>query len=469
MNNIYKKAYPLLLAGNLMLIANQPMAESNTNSSTSIIDIYEQSLIYDAKLKAAQATLEAKLTIGAKSRAIVMPQLNLVGNTTLNDIEIERESSASPSPTGFDINSIFKNELRYNSNAVTLSLSQPINFQAIYLMSQAGALQQQARLEYQLAEQDLLFRVGKAYLEYLIIQDELKLANAERDAIEEQKNKAEAAFEVGAASVTDKHEAQAAYDLIAARLVAIETNLQNKYYEIADLVGTEPGDIPSFEGELDLDAPAMQVPSAEELVTVAQKANGQLNLARIGHHVAKKEVARLRAKRLPVISLNASYTESSENDSAFGSPSDSDATLYSINGQLPLFTGGLRSAEIKEAIGNREAAHQNVVHLGRTIPRQVKEAARNLQTTRRQVSAFRRSLRSAELLLASTELGFEVGQRTAGDVLAAQQRLYGAQTNHAQAQYQYLLQLLGISLTIGTLSKQDLELVDHILTPKENS
>ena len=124
-----------MLAGNLMLIANQPMAESNTNSSTSIIDIYEQSLIYDAKLKAAQATLEAKLTIGAKSRAIVMPQLNLVGNTTLNDIEIERESSASPSPTGFDINSIFKNELRYNSNAVTLSLSQPINFQAIYLMS----------------------------------------------------------------------------------------------------------------------------------------------------------------------------------------------------------------------------------------------------------------------------------------------------------------------------------------------
>lgn len=462
MKNNYKNVLPFLLASSLCLGAN-------TNSSASILDIYEQSLVHDAKLKAAQATLDAKLTIGAKSRAVIMPQLNLVGNTTLNDIEFERESSAPSSPTAFDINSAFKNELRYNSNSVTLSLSQPINFQSVYLLSQAGALQQQAKLEYQLAEQDLLFRVGKAYLEYLITQDELKLANAERNAIEEQKNKAEAAFEVGAASITDKHEAQAAYDLIYARLVTIETNLQNKYYEIADLIGQEPGEIPSFEGELDLNDTSIQIPAAEQLVQVARKANGQLNLARIGHQVAKKEVARLRAKRLPVISLNASYTESSENDSAFGSPSDSDATLYSINGQLPLFTGGLRTAEIKEAIGNREAAHQNVVHLERTIPRQVKEAARNLQATRRQVSAFRQSLRSAELLLASTELGFEVGQRTAGDVLAAQQRLYGAQTNHAQAQYQYLMQLLGISFTIGTLSKQDLELVDRILTPKGNS
>ena len=54
-------------------------------------------------------------------------------------------------------------------------------------------------------------------------------------------------------------------------------------------------------------------------------------------------------------------------------------------------------------------------------------------------------------MLAATEAGYEVGTRTAVDVLDARRRLYDAQTNYLGSRYDYLVNVLRLGLAAGML------------------
>ncbi|MBI3936362.1 MAG: TolC family protein, partial [Betaproteobacteria bacterium] len=65
--------------------------------------------------------------------------------------------------------------------------------------------------------------------------------------------------------------------------------------------------------------------------------------------------------------------------------------------------------------------------------------------------------------LDSTRLGQEVGVRTQVDVLNAQQQLYSARRDLAQAKYNYILSLLKLKAAVGQLSEDDLTRVNQWL------
>ncbi len=55
--------------------------------------------------------------------------------------------------------------------------------------------------------------MAQAYFDVLAAQDTLALVRAQKTAISEQLAQAKRNFEVGTATITDTHEAQARYDL----------------------------------------------------------------------------------------------------------------------------------------------------------------------------------------------------------------------------------------------------------------
>ena len=61
------------------------------------------------------------------------------------------------------------------------------------------------------------------------------------------------------------------------------------------------------------------------------------------------------------------------------------------------------------------------------------------------------------IALEATQAGFEVGTRTAVDVLNSQQELFGARRDYARVRYNYVLETLRLKLAAGTLSVVDLE------------
>ena len=84
------------------------------------------------------------------------------------------------------------------------------------------------------------------------------------------------------------------------------------------------------------------------------------------------------------------------------------------------------------------------------------------------VKALKQSVESSKIALSATEAGYEVGTRTAVDVLLARQRLLDAQTNYAKSRYDYLLNVLTLEQYAGTLDERSVEringLLDHTVT-----
>ena len=71
---------------------------------------------------------------------------------------------------------------------------------------------------------------------------------------------------------------------------------------------------------------------------------------------------------------------------------------------------------------------------------------------------------SAKAALEAGEAGLEVGTRTIVDVLLAQQTLFAAQTQFAQARHNFLVNELSLKQAAGTLVPSDLEAVNRLLT-----
>jgi outer membrane protein len=79
------------------------------------------------------------------------------------------------------------------------------------------------------------------------------------------------------------------------------------------------------------------------------------------------------------------------------------------------------------------------------------------------VKALKQVLVSSTTALEATEAGFEVGTRTAVEVLNSQQELYRAASIYARARYDYLLQTLLLKQAAGTLQDADLQQINRWL------
>lgn len=77
--------------------------------------------------------------------------------------------------------------------------------------------------------------------------------------------------------------------------------------------------------------------------------------------------------------------------------------------------------------------------------------------------ALEQSVLSAQTALEATTLGRDVGARTELDVLDAQQRLFAAQLDLAQARNDYLLGRIRLASAAGELNESDLQALNAYL------
>ena len=66
----------------------------------------------------------------------------------------------------------------------------------------------------------------------------------------------------------------------------------------------------------------------------------------------------------------------------------------------------------------------------------------------------RQALESSRTALQATEAGYEVGTRTAVDVLDARRRLAQAETDYARSRYDYLINVVRLKLAAGILRRR---------------
>ena len=121
------------------------------------------------------------------------------------------------------------------------------------------------------------------------------------------------------------------------------------------------------------------------------------------------------------------------------SPTAAARRRIGVQFNVPLYTGGALDSRQRESIAKKRQAEQELSAAQRDARLQVQDAFLAVKTGVSRVAALEQSVLSARTALEATTLGRDVGTRTELDVLDAQQRLFTAQLDLAQARNDYLL------------------------------
>ena len=412
-----------------------------------LVSVYRDALVSDPVFQSARAQYEAGIEKLPQARSGYLPLISAQAGVFRNDINRE----IAP-------------DLRYSTNSYAVTLSQPVfRAQNLILISQAEQQVLQAEANLAAAGQDVILRVGQAYFDVLLAQDNVALSEAQKTAISEQLAQAKRNFEVGTATIVDTLEARASYDQAVAKAIADANDLEVKRHALQQLLGKVPDHLAPLKQPLPLAGPLPD--NIEQWVKVADASSFAAVFARANATIAAREVERQRAARLPTVDLTASYGHSYDPTSA--APGlvgpRSNAGTVGLEVSVPLFTGGLIQSRVREALANRERANQDLENTERTVAQSVRQNFLNVTSGIAQVKALEQAQASTQSQLESTILGRDVGVRTSVDVLNAEQQVYQTRRDLQQARYNYLLNTLRLKAAAGQLAEGDLEEVNRTL------
>jgi outer membrane protein len=314
------------------------------------------------------------------------------------------------------------------------------------------------------AEQELIQRVGEAYFNVLLAQETLRVTQAEKAAVQLQRERAQARFDVGRGKVTDVQEAQARLDNVLAREVSARSRLAQRHSEYQELTGVPAAGLAPLRAGF---VPA--APQPDDLG--AWQARGQVHNTRVQTRrgelfIASAEIDKYRLAARPTLDMVASYTYKGQGGglSSGLSPDSSRAAAIGVQLTVPLYTGGALDSRQREAVAKKGQAEQELAAAQRDMRLQVQDAFLAARTGVARVAALDQSVRSARTALEATTLGRDVGTRTELDVLDAQQRVYTAQLDLAQARNEYLLGRFRLASAAGELQESDLRALNAYLS-----
>lgn len=418
----------------------------------SIQDLYDAARGYDATYLAARAQYDSSQYLRDQVKALNRPSVGLSAATTRSGSDSTvRGNSVYQTSTEAGVRAV--QPLFNRSNSVTIDQAE-----------RAYAI---AATDFHAAEQNLIIRLTTAYFNVLAAQDTLTTASANTKAISEQLASAKRNFEVGTATITDTREAQARYDLATAQEIVAANDLRNARIAIDQLVGR-----PNVEPQR-LAEPVQLPPVAPGDVEswVAQIGEAPtVRRAQIAYDIAQLETDKARAAHLPTVDLVGSYGKQ-RNDGVVGAAAGGSVipgtfTSGSVGVQLnvPLFAGFAIQNRVKETLSLQEKARNDADAARRGVEQATRQAFFGVQSGEAQVRALEAAEASSKLALEATQLGYKVGVRVNLDVLNAQTQLFTTQRDLARARYNVVLGNLQLRQVAGTLTPQDLTLVNALLS-----
>jgi len=431
------------------LLASPLLASSAL--AADLMQIYRAAQDNDPTFAAARATLDAGREKLPQGRAGLLPSLTLSGNTVWNDNEIARHGG----PTLL--------KPRYNSNGYTVSLSQPLfRWQNWVAYDQSKFQVAQAEANFTQARQDLILRVAQAYFDVNYATENLKAVKANQSAIAQQLESAKKNFEVGTATITDTHEAQARFDLAVAQEIAATSDLEVKRRALQAIIGQEPAALAPIRPEVPLSPP--QPNDMAQWVTAAEKDSIGVQVQQAAADIATREVDKQQASHLPTVDLVANSGTSKSFASATGL-ADTDFQNIGVQINVPLFQGGAVMSRQREASANRAAALSALEGARRAAALAARQYYLGVVNGLAQVHALRAAMVSSQSALESNKLGYEVGVRINIDVLNAENQVYVTRRDYAKAVLDTLMAQLRLKAAVGALGEDDVTAINALLDP----
>lgn len=425
-------------------------AVSSTNAhADDLLSVYQQALLNDPVVLKAQAQFKVVQEDIEQARAVLLPQISASGSFS----DGERE---------------FFETVVHTKETTSLSYGANLNMQLYHhdswlRLSNAEKAAHQSDLTYQVAKQDLITRVTKAYFDLLSAKDDLVFAKAEKEAIARQLEQTKQRFSVGLTAITDVHEAQAQYDSAVTEQIRAENSIYQAEEELRVITNAYPRNVSILNTDRFSTNPPVPN-SADEWQVKAEAQNLDLIAAKVGIDIAQDNIDIARAGHYPTLDFGAQYGSSDDETKLNSNPSINEPAVdnYSIGVTLnvPIYSGGAIQSSVRQAQSRFVAASQDLSLTHRSVVRETRNAYNTVIAGISAIKALEQSVLSAQKALEATEAGFEVGTRTIVDVLDSTRNLYNAKRNLSSTRYGYIQNVLLLKRAAGTITDKDISAIN---------
>jgi outer membrane protein len=415
-----------------------------------LLQVYQQALANDATFASARSSLAAGQERITQGRSGLLPTVAASGSNTRN--------TGDATSAEFLTGNMVKNDTEYHANTYNVTLSQPLfNWGAWQTYQQSKLSQATAEATFSQAQQDLIVRVAQAYFDVLTAQDNLTATQAQKVATTEQLASAKRNFEVGTQTITDTHEAQAAYDLVVAQEFAAINDLDNKRTALQVIIGQSTADLAPLRTGVSISPPSPA--NVDPWISSAETQNYSVVAAGLNVEIAKREIARNRANHLPTANLIASTSHQRQT----GGGSTVNNNAIGVSWSIPIFNGFGVTSKVRETIALEEKARNDLEATKRAATQTARQAFLGMTSGLAQVKALEAAEVSSKSSLDSNKLGYQVGVRINIDVLNAQKLLYSTQKDLSKARYDTIMNGLRLKSAAGSLTEADLAPINALL------
>ena len=419
-----------------------------------LVQSYRLALTNDATFQAALADNKASHEAVPQALAQLLPNISASGSRSQN-------STNSDSP-GFGGSRALSSS-DYTSASSTLSLRQPLfrmYSYAVYKQSQSQEKNADAVLDKN--RQDLFVRVSSAYFEALLAQEQLALVLAQKEAYNGQLLSAKRAFTAGAGTRTDIDDAQARYDMSLSQELEARQNVGYTRYQLQVIVN-QP-----VENLALLDAKRMELlpptpANLDEWIARGEESNSELRALQANIESAQQDLEKARAGHYPTVDLFVQRSKS-ESDTNYTINSQYLTTAAGVQFNIPIWSGGYVSSQMRQAVANLEKARQQYEARRREVRQQVRKEFQNVSEGVLKVKALEQAERSADQAVFSNQKGFQAGTRTQIDILNAQQQRVNVRRDLAQTRLLYLMARVRLQGLVNSLNEDEMLLINGWLS-----
>jgi outer membrane protein len=339
-----------------------------------------------------------------------------------------------------------------NSQGLSLSATQPLwtGGRATRGVDAARADVEQGRENLRSVEAQILATVVQSYVDVRRDTEALRINQANVAVLQRQLDEASARFEVGEITRTDVAQAEARLAASQASLAAAQAQLSVSRAAYTAVVGQSPADL----------APEPPLPgmptSFEDALGVAERENANIRAAQAGEEASRARVAQARAQYNPSVNLSATYSTSDRIPDFVNNFTQNDVAVARATVSIPLFTGGLTSSRVRQAVERDNAALVNIEAARRDVLRLVSQNWATVLSAKAALAANEEQVRAAQIAAEGVRQEAQVGLRTTLDVLNAELELRNAQLSLIGSRRdQYVAQALLLS-AMGKLEAANL-------------
>lgn len=432
-----------------------------------LLQTWEQARAHDPQMQVVVATRSSVQAFEAQAQALWRPVL--MGSATVGAMSADTSTTGAqfavggqpPSTGSFATSASAAISTRWSLQAKQPLYSPERQAQQAQLHTAAGV----AELRADLAQQQFMLLTAQRYFNLLLAERQEQVLKNQYAAVSRSLTEAKDRFALGDLPVTDTHEAAARAEGLKAQLLAAVSEVQMARSVLTDStrLGADALKPLSPKG----DAAVTAVPALAQVLEQVREANTGVRLQKAQQDVARQELRKHERSGGVTLDLVASAgRDRLSGDGDFGpSTNTQKQQMVGLSLNVPLYTGGWRSAKLQEAVDAQARAAAEVDLAVQQAQQQARSVWLALETGPARLAALKASWQASKARLDATRLGRQVGDRTTLALLQAENDAAQAELAWLRAQTDLLLTRLQLDALTGSMSVQSLQALNAQLAP----